>query len=360
MGTIGKLMLALASAAMILILLEVGLRVVAGSDSRWNLRLGDHKRPDAVATFRNKENYTFPSGLKTNERGFLAPDGIGTERPEDRIRLLYLGDSVVFFPTTGNFPSKVEEILEEKWQVPVETVNTAVPGYASHNARALFEAEVSDFDADVLIVNLGWNDLGQFGPEGLPYKRAARGYDVGPVGRVLANSFSIRLVYQLQRMVRRTLPVVSEPISPEKLELYDAYYPEHYEENLRAILERARERYDHVFINSLATITSENPTEWEMQTAHFPVGMRKNVQLLHKLVMIYNDVIFKVAGEEGVPVIDLYRTFDDPEARSHMTDSCHVDEAGAEIMARSVAEAIEPAVMEARQRIPGQADRQAS
>jgi hypothetical protein len=59
-------------------------------------------------------------------------------------------------------------MLEELLGVDVETVNAAVPGYTSQMARKLFEHELSGFDAQYLIVHLGWNDLGSSVPKACP------------------------------------------------------------------------------------------------------------------------------------------------------------------------------------------------
>ncbi len=69
--------------------------------------------------------------------------------------------------------------------------------------------------------------------------------------------------------------------------------------------------------------------------------MDKNMRKLHRVVLRYNEVIADVAREAGVPVIDLYAAFQNDEARSTMTDSCHVDSQGAQMIGRTVFEGIE-------------------
>jgi lysophospholipase L1-like esterase len=319
---------------------ETAARLLTDYDSKWNIRLGGHRQFDEIAQFRTKPNYRFPDGAVTNESGFLAPRDLTHAKPAGRLRLIYLGDSVSFHPTSANYPAQVERILERETGLEVETVNTAVPGYASHNARALLESDVSRYGADALIVYLGWNDLGQYGPEGLPYKRLAKGYRVGPVERILATSYSWRLVYQLQRMWSRSRPTVNDPLTAEEQRLYESYYPQHFEENLRAILRLATSRYPRVYVLTLATITSDDPAPEELARAHFPVGMTKNMRKLHRLVRSYNEVVRSVAKQEGVSLIDLYAVFDSRGARRELGDSCHVGDAGARRIARAIADRI--------------------
>ena len=135
--------------------------------------------------------------------------------------------------------------------------------------------------------------------------------------------------------------VHAAPLGEEDAELYDDYYPQHYYENLSAVLTLAAERYPRVFVMNLATLTSEDPSQHQLETAHFPVGMDKNMRKLHRLVRRYNETIERVAKESGVPVIDLYSAFQNDEARLLMNDSCHVDAHGAELIAHTVLGEIE-------------------
>ena len=69
--------------------------------------------------------------------------------------------------------------------------------------------------------------------------------------------------------------------------------------------------------------------------------MDKNMRKLHEIVLRYNESIEQVAGELDVPVIDIYSVFQSAEARDLMTDSCHVNSGGAELIARTVLRGIE-------------------
>ncbi len=257
--------------------------LTSSNDSKWNVRLGANRRFDPLTQFRNTADYVLPDGTVTNEQGFLAPRNLTLEKPPGVLRLIYLGDSVTFLPAAGNYPAQVEALLEARG-VRVQTVNTAVPGFASHNARALFESEVSQYEADALVVYLGWNDLGQYGPEGLPYKRLEKGYELSPLQQLIARTYSLRLLYQLQRMRRHAEPAGNDELSPTEQQLYAGYSPDHYRDNLRAIVRLGKSRYPHVYLATLATITSDDPTPEELARAHFPVGMSKNMRKLDRLV----------------------------------------------------------------------------
>lgn len=314
---------------------EIGLRVLTDRSSRWNVRLGTALRFDPKSYFRLKPNHRLGDGVYTNEYGFLAAPNLPTAKRPGVVRLVYLGDSVTVLPVRGFYPAQVEAMLAARG-MQVETLNAAVPGYSSENARALLETELARWDADWFFVYLGWNDLGKYGPEGLPYKRRDMGYELNPVQSALTHVYTLRFVYSLQDWVRRWRPSFDRPLDAAERRLYDDYQPRHFEANLQAILRLAKSRYPRVVAMNLATITSDHPTPSELARAHYPTGMDKNMRALHRLVRTYNESIARVAAQEQVPVIDLYALFDDPRARESFTDSCHLDRAGAARIAQVV------------------------
>jgi lysophospholipase L1-like esterase len=315
---------------------EIGVRILLDADSTWNMRLGGLRRFDEHTRFRLKSDYEIAPGVWTNEHGYLAPRGLGFEKPRDRLRLVYLGDSASVQPPQATYPAQVERMLAARG-LRVETLNAAVPGFDSGQARVLFEREIQRYDADHLFVYLGWNDIGKYGPEGLPYKRADQGYEISTAQRIFSEIYLARFLYSVQDFRRRRQPSVDAPLAPDEKLLYESYHPTHFEENLRAILALAKQRYPRVAVMNLATITSDAPTEWEMRTAHFPVGMSKNVRKLHALVVTYNGVVDAVARELEVERIDAYRAFDSPEARRDFTDSAHMNASGTRRLAELAA-----------------------
>lgn len=314
---------------------EIGLRLLTDRESRWNIRLGAALDFDPVANFRWKRNHRIADGVVTNENGLLAPPGLTTAKPPGVLRLIYLGDSVTVLPAPGFYPAQVEALLAAR-RVAVQTLNAAVPGYSTENARALFESEIQHYDGDWFFVALGWNDLGKYGPEGLPYKQLRAGFRLNPVQSLLTHLYTLRFAYAAQEFVRRWQPSVDRPLTPAEERLYGDYYPKHFEDNLHAILALAKSHYPHVAVLNLATLTNDHPTASELARAHYPTGMDKNMRKLDKLVGTYNAVIDQVAAAEGVDEIDIRDLFADPVARASFTDSCHLDRAGAGRIATAI------------------------
>ena len=303
--------------------------------------MGANKEYDPVLQFRNKADYPIGHGLKSNELGYQAPHGLRPELPRDRLRLVYLGDSVTMTPLYDNYPRLAEVLLGREMHVPIETVNAAVPGYSSENARLMLSRELSRFDGHYLFVALGWNDLGHYGPEGLAYKRVEAGYPVSAFQRLLTHLYSLRFLYAFQQVLRQRQATLDAPLSPDDQALYDAYRPDHFYANLHEILSLARTRYPHVYVMNLASLTSPDPLPEEMRRMHFPTGMDRNVRKLDLLVAKYNTAVKRVAEQENVPLIDLHTLFDSHEARRDFTDSCHLTVEGASRVARAVADVVE-------------------
>jgi lysophospholipase L1-like esterase len=223
----------------------------------------------------------------------------------------------------------------------VETVNAAVPGYTSEHARLMLETELSRFDGDYLFVYLGWNDLFHHGPEALPLARMARaGYELNPLQRALTHVYTVRLLYAAQVLRSKYEPTVDEPLDEREDALYGGYEPRHFYDHVRAILRLAKERYPHVYLMTMATVTNDAPTAAELRKAHFPRGMDKNMRKLDVLVAAYNEAIRTLGREEGVPILDFEALFEGREARGGLLDSCHFNHEGAARAARLVADEV--------------------
>ncbi len=271
----------------------------------------------------------------------MAREGLRRKKTPGTLRLIYLGDSNTAAPFRGNYPQQVQQMLEASG-LRAETINTAVPGYTSENARVLLESELSHFDADYLFIYLGWNDLFHFGPESLLMPRMVRAnYRLNPFQRALTYVYSLRLLFAAQFLLSKYEATVDAPLDETEHALYDNYRPHHFYDNLRAILQFAKKLYPHVYLMTMSTITNDSPTPEEMRKAHFPKGMSKNLRKLGVLVAAYNQAIRTVAREENVPILDFFELFDSHEMRALMVDSCHFRPEGAIYAARLVADEIE-------------------
>ena len=100
--------------------------------------------------------------VRINEHG-LRGAAIPHAREGDRLRILYLGDSVTFGyklrRTEDSFPYQTEPLLEEHFGVDVETINAGVGGYSPWQERIYLEREGLRYAPDLVVVGFVLNDV---------------------------------------------------------------------------------------------------------------------------------------------------------------------------------------------------------
>ncbi len=105
------------------------------------------------ATFHESTVVTDESGTRTGLTPIPAPD--------NAIRLAVVGDSTSFgwrVNYMDTYGEKTRSLLEEKFEAPVELRNYSVPGYNASQAYYSFEAQISNYRPDLLIVHHDHND----------------------------------------------------------------------------------------------------------------------------------------------------------------------------------------------------------
>jgi len=101
--------------------------------------------------------------VRTNHQGFRASWEYATEKPAGTLRILGLGDSLMFgwgMPYEATYASTVERVLSKRLSRPVEFINTAVPGYNTAIEAAVLEKRGLRYTPDVVIVHWCGNDFG--------------------------------------------------------------------------------------------------------------------------------------------------------------------------------------------------------
>ncbi|MHC4944460.1 MAG: SGNH/GDSL hydrolase family protein [Planctomycetota bacterium] len=100
----------------------------------------------------------------TNSKGYRGKD-IPDKKDKDEIRIAFLGDSYTFGWAINDhetYPEQLKALLKNKYpDIPIETVNLAVPGYNTIQQSALVE-EVSAYEPDILFLGYVMNDAEPF------------------------------------------------------------------------------------------------------------------------------------------------------------------------------------------------------
>ncbi|MDP8205451.1 MAG: SGNH/GDSL hydrolase family protein [Candidatus Electryonea clarkiae] len=136
---------------------ELGLRAFLITDSvfQGDTALGWKLKPDV-------EGFWNGTKIETNKTGFRGSE-IPYERSKDKLRLLFLGDSVPFGYRMQNyqqtFPVKTQKILEKETGFNFEIVNLSVPGYSPRQENIVLRNEGKKYTPDIVILSIILNDF---------------------------------------------------------------------------------------------------------------------------------------------------------------------------------------------------------
>ena len=103
------------------------------------------------------------AGLTTAESGFRRPAPAGVERPPRTLRIVGLGDSVMFGHGVGDDETYLalltRRLTARRPDIAWESLNTAVPGYNTAMEVAVLEERGLAYQADLVIIGFVGNDL---------------------------------------------------------------------------------------------------------------------------------------------------------------------------------------------------------
>src|ERR1043166_3861652 len=289
---------------LLLLLGELTVRFFGGRDSTFDVRLGIEKELDPYRRTKLKKNFV-SADIRTNSRGFLGPE-FDVKKSPGSYRIVVLGDSTAFVPPRRPYPRALEDLLRKA--IPnrqIDVINACCSGYDSGQARVWYEREIDAIDHDMLIIYLGWNDMGQYNPDGLVYRLQETGYLKQPslLQRAILHVYLLRSLYALQSLWGRRGDVSLEPLSPEDAKKYGEFYPSHFENNLRAVIDLAKSRGRTVRILNFAGLIVAHPTPEELKLIHFPRGLSKQLPKYQALLGDYRKALSTVAETTHTPGI---------------------------------------------------------
>jgi lysophospholipase L1-like esterase len=347
----GKLILASVATAMALgmvLAAEFACRLVTSSDTVLNTRLGGFRETHPVRRTQLKRNYRAP-GIAINSLGTLGPE-FEIDPPHDKVRILAIGDSVTFNPVHRNYPRVLDEVLNERFgSDTVEVVVGAIPGYSSIEARLWFDEFLGGLGADITLIYLGWNDMGQYHPFGLAYKNEGLYQKPTLAGWLMEHSHLARLPYAIAGVRESRGEIDLAPLTPDEARKLEQFVPTHYEENLRHLVQESQKAGSEVRLISLTSLLTHEPTPEDLAKMHFPRNTGRKLAIYQRIYEKYVASLEKVATELNVTMIDLSPLVADPADREIFTDTMHVNEQGAERYARHIADALDPQVKSALQ-----------
>jgi hypothetical protein len=110
----------------------------------------------------NQKGWVDDGFVTTNSRGFRGRE-VDVPKPSGRLRVVALGDSVVFGWGVNDADTVCEQLEQlfraRRPDVDVDVVNLAVPGYATRQEVALLQRNLAALQPDVVLLGFYENDL---------------------------------------------------------------------------------------------------------------------------------------------------------------------------------------------------------
>lgn len=124
---------------------------------------------DAFSAFKGRPGtYKGQLGKTINKYGFISTPEISIEKPENTIRIVFLGGSStagvgINLTDKNTWPWRATEILRENLgKNKIEFINAALGGYTTFESFGRLWSRLRFFSPDIIIVNHGWNEMYYF------------------------------------------------------------------------------------------------------------------------------------------------------------------------------------------------------
>lgn len=288
-----------------------------------------------------RPGYRLRSGttaITVNAFGFRGEE-VPARKAEGTYRIVIVGGSSVFGYLVRDEQTssvRLEQLLRGRGgEQRIEVINAGVPGYNTMHTLVRFLYRLRPLEPDLLVYYQGFNDLGY----AMRIEDGARRPQIyGGMGtppwrqRVLGRS----MLYGLLRY--RSGLFVAQPADGNG---HAPHVPaeglDHYEQNLRLLVEAARLSRTPMVICSQASLAHPEigPREREMLGAgHFGLSADGLLQAMQSL----RDIQRNVAADTAVPFVDLYEQIS--PTMENFGDALHLTADGERRLAEALAEAL--------------------
>lgn len=106
----------------------------------------------------------FHTNFDTNSYGFRKNEPYNIEKPSDIYRIICMGASTTFghaaSSTSATYPAFLKTALHDAYpDAKFEVLNMGIPGFNALQQLILLEAELLNYDPDMIIIYCGWCDI---------------------------------------------------------------------------------------------------------------------------------------------------------------------------------------------------------
>jgi len=280
--------------------------------------------------------------ISINSHGFRGPPLI-QPKPEGGLRIAFLGASTTFCAeASGNnatWPHLVGEAIQKRYpDIAVDYVNAAVPGYTVQSSLLNFRTRVASLRPDVTIIYHATNDL-SWETRSLALEQGVY-EEPGKEEKSWLAEHS-QLWYLLIKNLRIKEVQRDASNARMRLEFSPSQLGAHFRKHLIQLVTEAKDVSAVVALVTFShQIRPEQTAEQQLLAASSALYYMPFMepQGLMEAFRRYNQIIAEVASETGAILVDGEATI--PADGDHFNDTVHFRDAGSDIMARRVSEAL--------------------
>ena len=325
-----------AAFAIIAVLLILGFLEVGVRAYHFVRNVGSPEEPRGYVVQDPEVGYTLKrgyegGGIRVDSLGFRGPE-IQTEKASETFRIVAIGDSATFGPHEEecSYPYLLPGLLAPR---KVESINAAIEGYRTDHALIHLRRDVLPLKPDLVTVYIGWNDLYQTDPQAEKEELSIRG---NPLAQLLTFSDVAQTFRRLYFARFQSQRAQMKAGATDDASWLGSYVPEGYGERLRTIYRVARASGASVVTLTWPTLLSNTMSPEALGKAHYP-WYTTSLAELKSLYQRYQQVLRRVAAEEGVPVVDAAAAFDGQDKVALFKDTAHFSCTGQTLVAETLA-----------------------
>jgi len=280
--------------------------------------------------------------ISINSLGFRGPP-LQQPKPGGDLRIAFLGASTTFCAEVSGdnmaWPHLVTGTIQQQYPgISVDYINAAVPGYSVKSSLLNFRKRVAPLQPDVTVIYHATNDLS--------WEARSLAQDQGIYEERENNKNSWLLEHsRLWYLVVKNLQIkrAQKEVTgaSERLDFTGDDLGEDFRKYITQLIETAKEVSDVVAVATFSyRIRPEQSADQQLAASASALYYMPfmDPQGLLEAFARYNQIITEVARDTGVILVDGEAVI--PGDGEHFNDSVHFKDAGSQIMARRVSEAL--------------------
>ncbi len=248
---------------------------------------------------------------KINSLGYRGRE-FTAKKPDGTYRIIILGGSESYGHGLNDgetWPDRLQILFDADKSNKVEVLNTSVDGFSSFQALTSFATRLLDFDPDLVLCYLGWNDIKYW-----PLISPSRGFaDTGlaerkdspsNIDRWLHYSYLYILGRALRNKIPREFVGISPPAPASQPPDTDSdleYGRRVFERNIRSIVAIAKANHIRVCLINQLNLLSRPLQDQEKSRIYFIMKEDKLVKAVRQVRVSLE----RISEEEDVPFVDL-------------------------------------------------------